>query len=456
MTTRVWYAALATGQDPNNIKDMDAVWAKVRESRDLAKKFWSSGAELMDLLSKGEIVVTDAWSGRVAALQDQGHPIGYLDPAGSYAWMEDMLILKGSPMAECEELINFMLDPATAIAVAEGQNYPPSLDPNKVKLTDKIDEAAGLRSDRHDEGADLRRSGLLGGERGCLDQAVGQDLEGCLIAKRAVRDAPAGCGRGARPGAGDPRPGRDEATSRRSSSATSTSPMASSSPCGISRSGDRQGQLRHPARAFGLRQDHDPARPSPASSIPRRPDRIDGATRRRVPIYRAQHRHGVPELRAVPAHERLRQVAFGLKMRDVAAGRSRSRVGDALDMVRARRPATELPRSSPAASSSASRSPAPWSSSPRCCCSTSRCPRSTPSCARRCAVEIKRIQRELGITTIFVTHDQDEALAMADRIAVMNAGRDRAGRHAGRDLRPARHALRRRLHRQGQHAAPAP
>ena len=138
MTTRVWYAALATGQDPNNIKDMDTIWAKVRETRDLAKKFWSSGAELMDLLSKGEIVVTDAWSGRVAALQDQGHPIGYLDPAGSYAWMEDMLILKGSPMAECEELINFMLDPATSIAVAEGQSYPPSLDPTKVKLTEKI------------------------------------------------------------------------------------------------------------------------------------------------------------------------------------------------------------------------------------------------------------------------------------------------------------------------------
>ncbi|TPJ37817.1 ABC transporter substrate-binding protein [Mesorhizobium sp. B2-5-13] len=140
MTTRVWYAALATGQDPNNLEDMDAIWAKVRETRDLAKKFWSSGAELMDLLSKGEIVVTDAWSGRVAALQDQGHPIGYLDPAGSYAWMEDMLILKGSPMAECEELINFMLDPATSIAVAEGQSYPPSLDPNKVKLTEKIEK----------------------------------------------------------------------------------------------------------------------------------------------------------------------------------------------------------------------------------------------------------------------------------------------------------------------------
>lgn len=138
MVTRVWYASLQTGQDPNDAKDMDAVWAKVREARDLTKKYWGSGAELMDLLAKEEIVVTDAWSGRIAALQQQGSPIGYHDPAGSYAWMEDMLILKGSPMAECEELINFMLDTATAIAVAEGQNYPPSLDPKKVKLTEKI------------------------------------------------------------------------------------------------------------------------------------------------------------------------------------------------------------------------------------------------------------------------------------------------------------------------------
>ncbi|MFI0354029.1 ABC transporter ATP-binding protein [Actinomadura sp. 9N407] len=37
--------------------------------------------------------------------------------------------------------------------------------------------------------------------------------------------------------------------------------------------------------------------------------------------------------------------------------------------------------------------------------------------------ELKRIQREVGITFVYVTHDQGEALAMSDRIAVMNAGR---------------------------------
>jgi putative spermidine/putrescine transport system ATP-binding protein len=37
--------------------------------------------------------------------------------------------------------------------------------------------------------------------------------------------------------------------------------------------------------------------------------------------------------------------------------------------------------------------------------------------------EIRRIQRETGVTTVFVTHDQEEALSIADRVAVMNGGR---------------------------------
>jgi putative spermidine/putrescine transport system ATP-binding protein len=38
-------------------------------------------------------------------------------------------------------------------------------------------------------------------------------------------------------------------------------------------------------------------------------------------------------------------------------------------------------------------------------------------------IEVKRLQRDYGITTILVTHDQEEALSMADRIAVMHRGR---------------------------------
>lgn len=135
---RAWFGALQSNQDPNDIKDWDAVWNKVREHRGLVAKYWSSGAELMDLLAKEEIYITEAWSGRVAALQAQGHPIGYVDPKNGLAWMETMYVLKGSPMAESEELLNFMLDPATSIAVAEGQKYPSSLDPTKIEMPQSV------------------------------------------------------------------------------------------------------------------------------------------------------------------------------------------------------------------------------------------------------------------------------------------------------------------------------
>jgi len=42
---------------------------------------------------------------------------------------------------------------------------------------------------------------------------------------------------------------------------------------------------------------------------------------------------------------------------------------------------------------------------------------------RELQIELKRIQGEIGITFVYVTHDQEEALAMSDRVAVMHAGR---------------------------------
>ena len=42
---------------------------------------------------------------------------------------------------------------------------------------------------------------------------------------------------------------------------------------------------------------------------------------------------------------------------------------------------------------------------------------------RQLQLELKRIQVEVGITFVYVTHDQEEALTMSDRIAVMNGGR---------------------------------
>ena len=51
--------------------------------------------------------------------------------------------------------------------------------------------------------------------------------------------------------------------------------------------------------------------------------------------------------------------------------------------------------------------------------------------------EVSRIQRRLGVTTIYVTHDQTEAMTMGDRVAVLNAGVLQQCDHAAGALRPA-------------------
>jgi ABC-type Fe3+/spermidine/putrescine transport system ATPase subunit len=45
------------------------------------------------------------------------------------------------------------------------------------------------------------------------------------------------------------------------------------------------------------------------------------------------------------------------------------------------------------------------------------------SVRKQLQIELKRIQSQVGVTFVYVTHDQDEALAMSDRVAVMNEGR---------------------------------
>jgi spermidine/putrescine transport system substrate-binding protein len=136
--TNIWYAALHTGQHPNKIKDMEAVWNALREQREMVKKYWGSGAELMSLLANEEIYATVAWSGRVAALQTQGHPIGFLSPYNCYSWQECIYVLKGTDLDVAQKLLDFMLAPACSIAVAEGQKYPSSLDPTKVPMPDAV------------------------------------------------------------------------------------------------------------------------------------------------------------------------------------------------------------------------------------------------------------------------------------------------------------------------------
>ena len=136
--TNIWYAALYTGQNPNDVQDMDALWDALRRQVPMMRKYWGSGAELMSLLANEEIHATVAWSGRVAHLQNDGYPIGFLSPYGCYSWEECIFVIKGTDLDVAHQLLDFMLEPEASIAVAEGQMYPPSLDPTKVEMTEVI------------------------------------------------------------------------------------------------------------------------------------------------------------------------------------------------------------------------------------------------------------------------------------------------------------------------------
>jgi spermidine/putrescine transport system ATP-binding protein len=116
-------------------------------------------------------------------------------------------------------------------------------------------------------------------------------------------------------------------------------------------------------------------------------------------------------------------VAFGLKRKGVARTEIRRRVGAMLDLVQL--------------DGLAGRKPRTLSGGQRQRVALARALVNRPAVLlldeplaaldlklrRQMQIELKQIQREVGITFVFVTHDQDEALTMSDRIAVMNEGR---------------------------------
>ena len=130
-----------------------------------------------------------------------------------------------------------------------------------------------------------------------------------------------------------------------------------------------------------------------------------------------------------------------------AAERRDERARGARDGAPPRRRRPQARRSSRAASASGSRSRARSSTARACCCSTSRSARSTSSCARRCRSSSSASSSEVGITFVYVTHDQDEALSMSDRLAVFNRGRIEQVGTPARGLRAPGRRVRRRVRR---------
>ncbi|WIE54323.1 ABC transporter ATP-binding protein [Curtobacterium sp. MCBD17_003] len=150
--------------------------------------------------------------------------------------------------------------------------------------------------------------------------------------------------------------------------------------------------------------------------------RIDGQDVAAVPVERRDIGMVFQQYSLFP-HMTVRQnVAFGLEMRKVPADDRRRRVVEALDMVHLADLTDRYPHQLSGGQQQRVALARALVTRPRVLLLDE--PLSALDAKVRVTLrdEIRRIQTELGITTLFVTHDQEEALAVSDRIAVMHGG----------------------------------
>lgn len=116
-------------------------------------------------------------------------------------------------------------------------------------------------------------------------------------------------------------------------------------------------------------------------------------------------------------------VGFGLRVRKVGATEEKRRIDEALELVQLGHLGTRKPHELSGGQRQRVALARAFVTNPRVLLLDE--PLSALDKALRVdmQIELKRIQREIGITTIFVTHDQDEALTLADKIGILKDGR---------------------------------
>ena len=117
-----------------------------------------------------------------------------------------------------------------------------------------------------------------------------------------------------------------------------------------------------------------------------------------------------------------RNVAFGLQRRKVGKDEIRTRVGEALELVQLRERGKAKPRELSGGQKQRVALARALVNRPAVLLLDEPLGALDLKLRKQMQVELKGIQREVGITFLYVTHDQEEALAMSDRIAVMEGG----------------------------------
>ncbi|MEU9393278.1 ABC transporter ATP-binding protein [Streptomyces sp. NPDC048324] len=150
---------------------------------------------------------------------------------------------------------------------------------------------------------------------------------------------------------------------------------------------------------------------------------VDGKDVTDVPAHRRDAGMVFQSYSLFPHLNALDNVAFGLRMRKVGAAERRSRAAELLELVGLADKGLRFPHQLSGGQQQRIALARALALRPRVLLLDE--PLSALDAKVRLTLreEIRRLQQELGITTLFVTHDQEEALSIADRVAVMHAGR---------------------------------
>ena len=150
---------------------------------------------------------------------------------------------------------------------------------------------------------------------------------------------------------------------------------------------------------------------------------VDGKDVSRVPANKRDMGMVFQSYSLFPTMSSLDNVAFGLRMRGEGGSKRRKRAAELLDLVGLGEHTKKYPHQMSGGQQQRVALARALAISPRVLLLDEPLSALDAKVRAQLRDEIRRIQLELGVTTVFVTHDQEEALSMADRVGVMRAGR---------------------------------
>ena len=151
--------------------------------------------------------------------------------------------------------------------------------------------------------------------------------------------------------------------------------------------------------------------------------RIDGADVRDTPVHRRDIGMVFQNYALFPHMSVYENIAFGLAVRGVAGAETAERVRAMLALVRLAGYEERRPRQLSGGQQQRVALARALVTRPRVLLLDEPLGALDRRLRQEMQIELKSIQREVGITTAFVTHDQEEALTLSDRIAIFNEGR---------------------------------